>query len=545
MDEVIQVEQSINNKQKYIDKRILQIQRNLIMMDFDIEMINKIILYYNIESEDQAIDLLTKNSEGLWGHTFIQKVNEENGNIIINKNSNNSNDSVSIINDVTSKIKSIKKNGISNGISNIIYSSLNEQVNPIQNVCDVCGEPEEFHIKSNQEDNDKEVEDEKNNNDIILNTDKNPLSKFDNNLIEDINIHKIDEELNNNNISNEIEESKDCPICLSNLENVVELEKCHHKFCYDCFNNYLVDLINKNDIDKISCPVKNCNNKSISENFFHNYLTEEQYFKFRTFRSQNEISKDPKKMFCPKCDGYATIEDNSSYKYDPNSPNYQKSIVKCINGHEFCSCGIAIHDGDCYKDTKDFQKYLIKDHVKQCPKCGFYIKKSKGCNHMTCGNASCKYEFCWICMKEAVPGHFEFGQCKGMQFVDTNSRLFKLKREHPTIYKMIDIIRIIFTFILILGILFIMPSLYLNIFILFIFVIKNLNFFEEIPRLKNLLRLFHLLIIFMIVISLQSIIHFIFLILIHCLLLSWSFSIIGKIIDGINSLYRLVFRRNN
>ena len=56
------------------DSNIIRIQKNLIMMDFDIEMINKILLYFNIESEDQAIDYLTKNSEGLWQHPFIEKI---------------------------------------------------------------------------------------------------------------------------------------------------------------------------------------------------------------------------------------------------------------------------------------------------------------------------------------------------------------------------------------------------------------------------------------------------------------------------------------
>ena len=38
---------------------------------------------------------------------------------------------------------------------------------------------------------------------------------------------------------------------------------------------------------------------------------------------------------------------------------------------------------------------------------------------MTCGNPTCKYEFCWLCMKETKPGHYENTPCAGKQFLDT------------------------------------------------------------------------------------------------------------------------------
>lgn len=33
---------------------------------------------------------------------------------------------------------------------------------------------------------------------------------------------------------------------------------------------------------------------------------------------------------------------------------------------------------------------------KKCPKCGRYISKNEGCNHMKC---ICNFEFCWICLQ--------------------------------------------------------------------------------------------------------------------------------------------------
>ena len=77
---------------------------------------------------------------------------------------------------------------------------------------------------------------------------------------------------------------------------------------------------------------------------------------------------------------------------------------------------------------------MIKENIKQCPKCGFLIKKNKGCNHITCGNPICKYEFCWICMKESIPDHFKYGPCAGLQFIDPDSIIFTIRKKYPRIY---------------------------------------------------------------------------------------------------------------
>ena len=89
---------------------------------------------------------------------------------------------------------------------------------------------------------------------------------------------------------------------------------------------------------------------------------------------------------------WKTIEDDSSKIIDSNNQNYIKSTLKCQKSHEFCTCGRPIHEGNCYHDGKEFQKLIDKEHIKKCPKCGFLIKKHKGCNHMICGNPTCRYE---------------------------------------------------------------------------------------------------------------------------------------------------------
>ena len=547
MSQIINVGNKFNGNNN-TDSKIITIQRNLIMMEFDIEMINKILLYFKIESEDQAIDYLTKNSEGLWGHPFIPRLNEEENNDeladskSLDKDKNNS-----IIGEVKSKIITIK----SRGISNIIIYPMNEQINEqTTSYCDICGELEKFHVNNNKNISNKEnviqnsnlIEDSKaddsynknfintdNNLDIVNYNYKLKIVHNNNNIIND----------SDDNIENNVVNNNECPICLCEIENKVELEKCHHKYCQECFNNYLIDLINKNNIDNIPCPMKSCNNKNINEEFFSKYLSEEQYFKYRTFRSQNKIARDPKKMFCPLCNEYAIIEDNSKYKYDPNDPKYVKSTLTCINGHQFCSCGIALHKGDCYRDTNEFQKFIINEHIKQCPKCGFYIKKIKGCNHMTCGNALCKYEFCWLCMKEAVPGHFEYGQCKGMQFIDPSSFMFQLSRNHPCLHRMLLIIRSLISLLIILSVIIFTPSIVLILVFLFYLTTNNSNPFKD--RIKKLNKYSYILFIFTlscIIFSLQSILHLILVILIINFLIFFAFSVLFKCIRILYGIFK-------
>ena len=52
-----------NDKPNNFDERII-LQQNLIEMGFDITMINKIISHFNIRTEEEAINYLTKSEDG-------------------------------------------------------------------------------------------------------------------------------------------------------------------------------------------------------------------------------------------------------------------------------------------------------------------------------------------------------------------------------------------------------------------------------------------------------------------------------------------------
>ena len=446
---------SLNEQKKNInqkDLRIMKIQQNLIQMGFDITMINKIITYFKINTEAEAIDYLIKSENGMWNHPFIpqeEDPNEQNINILEQPKN--------VMSNVLTKINSLKRTSTFNTRksllnikdddeedNNIIKTKNSKNIINVEkiineDICEICGEPKEFH-------NIKEF-----NQPIIINEDDK--NEIENNNNKEINI--INE--NSNNINNEDKEEEEdekedpnlCQICMDDFENPIEIENCKHKFCQECFHQYLVDKIKHNQIEQIPCPKKNCKTKNLSENFFSQFLTEQEYFKYRQFKAQNEIAKDSKKVFCPLCDSYANIEEGQDLMYDSNNPDYIKSTLKCQNGHEFCSCGRPKHEGDCYRDEKEFKEFLVTEKIKKCPKCGFLIKKNKGCNHMTCGNPICKYEFCWLCMQEAVPNHFDYGPCEGKQFFDPDSFSYQLKQNHPCLYCLYSLGMVLFYFVII------------------------------------------------------------------------------------------------
>ena len=546
----------LNTQNSQNDLAIRKMQQNLIMMGFDITMVNKIISIYKIRTEDEALDYLIKTDEGMWNHPFIPKeINPEEDNRLLEEPK-------AMMSNVLTRINSL---GISNSINERLPSSINERISSsniiqkseseninkfkvIDDICEICGEAKAFHkIKEFKAPN-------QNNNILNDNSNNNNIFQSGETNINNINEEEKDKLINsgsniiqvNNNIKNEEEKKKEeeeeninpneCPICMGEFENPVEMEKCKHKFCQECFNNYLVNLINNNRIDEMPCQKKNCKNRNLSEEFFSQFLSEQEYFKYRQFRSQNEIARDSKKIFCPLCDSYASI-DGLTEKYDSNNPNYKKSTLKCQKGHEFCSCGRPLHENECYHDEKEFKEFLTQEKIKKCPKCGFLIKKNRGCNHMTCGNPICRYEFCWLCMKEAVPNHFDYGPCAGKQFFDPESFSYRLQQSHPCLYCIYALFKCIFYLIFIVAGLFITPGLGLS-FFAYEMIYEN-NSFEN-----SLKKKYQKFLMFMICIcvsfSIQSIIYIIWAvvfsalaIIIALLILSFVIGLIKTILKGL------------
>jgi uncharacterized protein with PQ loop repeat len=166
---------------------------------------------------------------------------------------------------------------------------------------------------------------------------------------------------------------------------------------------------------------------SLSENFVKSIIGEDtqllqKYDKFLTRRKLMESNKKIKFCPFPDCDGYA------------EKTKKKEKIVKCNFGHEFCfQCGNKPHpDQKCSEIVdKDFEVWKSKRVLKRCPHCKFWTEKNEGCNHMTC--VQCKFQWCWLCQKECLIGHFSSGSCKGCQFLsETNQEKIKTLLEENT-----------------------------------------------------------------------------------------------------------------
>ena len=81
-------------------------------------------------------------------------------------------------------------------------------------------------------------------------------------------------------------------------------------------------------------------------------------------------------------------------------------IVECDCGTEYCfKCGDFAHRGASCEIVKEWKAKEVNEsensswlaaNTKPCPQCHHPIEKNNGCNVMIC--ASCRHEFCWLCL---------------------------------------------------------------------------------------------------------------------------------------------------
>lgn len=401
-----------NSEYIFVDKNAQVLQHRLLEMGFELTMINKVIIHLQVKTTQEALRYLIKNeNDGLWEHPFIP---------------------------IEEKPVPNLSQGFPKPNTEQLLNQALTTIGSGQKLCDICGEPIQNHRIQN---NNKEEE--------IIPKENNQIQRDPNIII--VQQENKKEEENKNDKEDEKENEQICGICLGELENPVDIEKCHHKFCLDCFQDYLNNKIMINDIEAIPCPSQKCTNKALTEDFFIQYLNEEFAYKYASFKSKNEIAKDPYKIFCPICESYAEIpKENPLGEKLVDNNQLPQTVMTCIkNNHKFCSCGRPLHEGKCYVPGEDLKKFIQKEKIKKCPKCGFLIKKDHGCNHMICGNPQCKYEFCWLCMNESLPDHYRFGSCKGMQFADEDGLLFKIRR-YPCLVCLYKLFMCIFVFLLLL-----------------------------------------------------------------------------------------------
>ena len=260
-----------------------------------------------------------------------------------------------------------------------------------KDLCFICKKPKQFHLDYIPE---------------TLLSQNNIIFEIENN----VDSFKKDNDKENLNYFN-----NDCDIC---YEEVPESEKksntlpCGHLCCTHCWIDYFKTAITEAKVENIKCVDYSCK-EIISEDFILKYIKDDKALvdKYKKFKLRAEIMNDKNKKQCPHpdCESYLEKSDNSKY-------------VKCKNNHEYCfECLKPPHGKISCEDNVDKQFLKWKKHkrIKKCPKCGIYIEKNEGCNHMTC--KSCRYEWCWLCEGQYNYCHFSTGKCKGHQYTRANN----------------------------------------------------------------------------------------------------------------------------
>jgi len=204
-----------------------------------------------------------------------------------------------------------------------------------------------------------------------------------------------------------------CLICYEQTKTYSALG-CGHGFCNECYSTFLSHKIKDEGHECIfaTCPQDKCP-VLVSDRLVGALALPEGLRK--QFDNANRLER-------------SFVDDNPSLKWCTR-PDCAMAVkarqgtlgVKCDCGTRFCfSCG---QDDHFPSTCEDLKKWIVKckddsetfnwlvSNTKACPKCGTSIEKNGGCNHMTCKNSSCKYEFCWVCQGSWKDHSGSYYQC--------------------------------------------------------------------------------------------------------------------------------------
>jgi ariadne-1 len=178
--------------------------------------------------------------------------------------------------------------------------------------------------------------------------------------------------------------------------------KCGHRYCVDCYQQYLTQKIQEEgEAARVQCPADGCHLiiDAASLDLLVTPVLAKRYNELlnRTYVDDREVLK-----WCPAPDCPNAVECGIKKKdLDRVVPT-----VACACGHRFCfGCILNDHQPAPCELVKRWLKKCADDsetanwisaNTKECPKCNSTIEKNGGCNHMTC--RKCKHEFCWMCM---------------------------------------------------------------------------------------------------------------------------------------------------
>lgn len=201
-----------------------------------------------------------------------------------------------------------------------------------------------------------------------------------------------------------------CKICYDEYfkhEDIYEFDECAHTYCRECLKGYFETNINEGAVLDLNCPCPGCETEVDIEDirFLCDYDTVAKYERFVVIAS---LKADPNTRWCPgpNCVNGIKVGTPPPTWLHCTLCNLDFCYTCLQNKHEGTECSkaalaaLAARKEEEDKALESFKKWAEEHQarVKPCPLCHTFIEKTEGCNHMTCGNISCRHQFCWLCL---------------------------------------------------------------------------------------------------------------------------------------------------
>ena len=195
-----------------------------------------------------------------------------------------------------------------------------------------------------------------------------------------------------------------CSVCFDVLVNdkFRPLESCEHIYHDTCLAEFVKMKIDERKFP-IVCPSEDCK-KELTKTDMKELIDKNYEDKFYEYSLKNYIETHQNDLSCcPTADckyAFVKVPGQALFTCPVCRINY------CMN------CRAMYHDGmTCMefkvgqkRDGNDemFERYVARMNFKQCPKCGAWVEKTEGCDHMAC---TCGYAFCYNCGRNKGKEH--------------------------------------------------------------------------------------------------------------------------------------------
>lgn len=194
-----------------------------------------------------------------------------------------------------------------------------------------------------------------------------------------------------------------CEICCDDDKDLETFAmKCGHRFCADCYRQYLAQKIkDEGEAARIKCPGDGCT-KIVDSRSLDLLVAADLKDRYHVLLTRTYVDDKENLKWCPAPDCVFAVQcPVKNRDLDKIVPT-----VYCNCSHAFCfGCSLSDHQpAPCALVKKWLKKCeddsetanWISANTKECPRCHSTIEKNGGCNHMTC--RKCRHEFCWMCM---------------------------------------------------------------------------------------------------------------------------------------------------